>query len=140
MSSYQKLNFEIQTFRNPYKGRLVSNNTRVYKHHDGSNRVKFHNTDILCFYLDGTIKVSNGCWQTRTTKSRINQYLPYNLNVFSNKGSWVISDGSFWYEFENHMIIASDGALSVNKVKMPKKMYRNKLMSMMSSLGLKSVF
>ena len=50
--------------------------------------VKYHDTDIVVYYPDGKIKLSNGGWKTVSTKQNISTYSPY--SVYQRKGVWYI--------------------------------------------------
>lgn len=67
----------------------VDNNTLLVRDiRDGSIAVKFHYTDILTVTPDDTLTLNNGTWQTVTTLSRINNWLPGGWGLYSQKGTW----------------------------------------------------
>jgi hypothetical protein len=62
----------------PKSGGLRKNNTIIYRHNDGSLRVKLHATDIVIVQrteLDpvGTVTYDCGGWATLTTARRMNE-------------------------------------------------------------------
>lgn len=50
--------------------------------------VRLHQTDVVTFTGDGHLILNTGGWKTVTTKARINDYTPYDVNVWSVKGEW----------------------------------------------------
>lgn len=68
--------------------RKVGNNTYAEILHDGSVGITLHSTCVVRIYEDGTYRLSNGGWQTPTTKDRINQYSPY--KVRQRNHTWYV--------------------------------------------------
>jgi hypothetical protein len=65
--------------------------------------VRLHQTDILTYWGDGSIEVSTGGWNTNTTKSHLNAYLPRGVRVgsYREKGVsklWLIRG---WKKYTN---------------------------------------
>jgi hypothetical protein len=74
----------------------VDNNTLLVRDtHDGSIAVKFHQTDILTIFPDDTLVVDNGRWQTVTTLSRLNDWLPSGWGLYTHKGTW------YWHNYRH---------------------------------------
>ena len=61
--------------------------------------IRFHQTDILTFFADGSVIVRNGGYQTTTTKARINEYL--GLGIYQKDFVWYYGDK----EFRDGMIV-----------------------------------
>jgi len=59
--------------------RKVGNNTYAEILSDGSVGITLHSTCVVRIHEDGTYTLSNGGWQTVTTKDRINQYSPFRV-------------------------------------------------------------
>lgn len=59
--------------------RKVGNNTYAEILDDGSIGITLHSTIVVKIHTDGTYTLSNGGWQTPTTKDRINQYTPFRI-------------------------------------------------------------
>lgn len=76
--------------------RKIGNNTYLEQvHRDDPSllqgiAVRLHDTQILVFWEDGTIKLDSGGWKTPTTKHRLNGCLPYPFGVTQEKGHWYI--------------------------------------------------
>ena len=69
--------------------RKLANNT--YAVCDGEVlAIRLHQTNILTFYPDGSVRVSSGGWRTVTTKQRLNRFLPGEIYVFSRDRQWWI--------------------------------------------------
>lgn len=136
---YRKYYLWTEKFRSPYKGKLIQNNTRLYRDHNDNVCIRLHKTDVLTFYPDGRIRIATGGWYSRTTKDRINTYL-HDVSVFSKNGEWIVSVDSKWYEFENNMVLDPQLKPSTPAVKMPRKMYFTKLLHFLHDLGIKSAY
>ncbi len=85
--------------------------TRLQRRPDGTIAVRYHNTDVVTYDINGTCTLRNGGWQSVTTKERMNEYSP--ATVGQEKGCWYI--GRYWQgqprsEFYDGMIIGIDGA------------------------------
>jgi hypothetical protein len=61
----------------------------------GRAHIRYHKTDILTFFdlrVDGFyrwVEINTGGWQTRSTKDRLNQFLP-DYRVHQVKGEWFV--------------------------------------------------
>lgn len=66
------------------RGKPVENNTRLRMSEPryGCNiYLVLHRTSVVIFHDDGSYSLSSGGWRTRTTKERINAYLPLGMRV-----------------------------------------------------------
>lgn len=70
--------------------RPYAHNTRAQRRGDDAIAIRLHQTDVVTFYRDGRVRVTNGGWDTPTTWDRIRGALP---NV-------RIADGRYLYRFE----------------------------------------
>lgn len=73
--------------------RRVSGVATSIRQEDGYTKVRYHNTDVVCFN-DKHIILDSGGWQTATTKTRMNQASnQFNLgfHVYQEKGEWYVS-------------------------------------------------
>lgn len=68
--------------------RKVGNNTYAEILYDGSVGITLHSTCVVRIHEDGTYTLSNGGWQTPTTKDRINQYSP--VRVYQRNYEWFV--------------------------------------------------
>lgn len=57
----------------------------------GVDRIRYHNTDVLTLFDDGTVMLDSGGFRTVTTKERMNTYLPNGFGVWQDKGIWYVS-------------------------------------------------
>ena len=83
--------------------RKVGNNTYAEILHDGSVGITLHSTIVVRIHEDGTYTLSNGGWQTATTKDRINQYSPY--KVYQRNHTWYVHKGEKVFPFYSGMVI-----------------------------------
>ncbi len=64
--------------------------TMAHRLPDGSIAVRYHATDLLTFRPDGKVVVTSGGFRSKTTKDRINAYLPPGFpRVWQAKGVWT---------------------------------------------------
>ena len=76
------------------ESRKLANNT--YAIRDGAAlHIRFHQTNILTFYTDGSVQVKTGGRRTVTTKTRINLFLPAGMSIFQRDGTWWVKPR--WY-------------------------------------------
>lgn len=69
------------------KSKLPARNTLDYTDVHGVRRIRLHDTDILTFEPDGgPVTIDTGGWNTHTTRSRLNRFLPKGYYVFTAKG------------------------------------------------------
>lgn len=68
-------------------GRKLGNNTYAERKGDDV-AIRLHTTDILTYKSDGSVVVTSGGWKTVTTKSRLNEYLPFGYAITQTKGVW----------------------------------------------------
>lgn len=83
--------------------RKVGNNTYAEILSDGSVGITLHKTCVVRIHEDGTYTLSNGGWQTATTKDRINQYSPY--KVYQRNHTWYVHKGEQVFPFYSGMVI-----------------------------------
>jgi len=86
----------MMTARDKKKGKPIRNNTRLYFNDLGVGREKYytirlHGNLIMLIYRD-RVMLSDGGWQTVTTKARLNEYIPRGFYVFQKNWEWFIRD------------------------------------------------
>jgi hypothetical protein len=69
--------------------------TTLERRDDGSIAVRYHDTDVLTYHPDGTVTLTtgyftSGYFPTRTTKRRINAYLPEPWHVEQKAFRWTV--------------------------------------------------
>lgn len=79
--------------------------TLLIQHQDGSIALRYHQTDVVTAYPDGTVKLDNGGFQTNTTKERINRYLPDGHQLYQEKKKWWIATPNGVVPYENGMTL-----------------------------------
>jgi hypothetical protein len=89
--------------------------TRVAR--DGDKvHLYYHSTPVITEYPDGSVTVRTGGWRTSTTKSRINDFLPYGWRVFQHQHEWfwsrITEAGRTVVPFNDGDLIATDGSLN----------------------------
>ena len=77
--------------------RTVANNTVIRRLHGDRIALRLHRTDIVTWFADGTIKLTNGGWRTPTTLSRLREALPSGIGIDTVKGDWLLHnlDGDY---------------------------------------------
>lgn len=88
MSTYFDLNAQLQG--RCKESRKLANNTYAKRRYSGQIAIRLHATDILTFHEEGRIDVSTGGWDTITTRSRMNDYLPGPWRVGGHRGSTLL--------------------------------------------------
>ena len=62
--------------------------------------VVYHDTEIATLYPDGSVKVNSGGWRTKTTKYRLNAYIPQQFTLYADKGVWYVMSGRNYHNVE----------------------------------------
>lgn len=75
----------------PVPSRKVANNTYAQRRDESSIAIKLHATDVVTHHRDGRIVLNTGGWHTVTTKQRMNDFTPRYVQVFSDKGRWMVA-------------------------------------------------
>lgn len=73
------------------KAKIIGNNTLKITYSDTKQAIRLHNTDIIT-YDNGKIILNSGGYETKTTKDRLNKYLPSHLRVYQNNFQWFIDN------------------------------------------------
>jgi len=55
--------------------------------------IRYHDTDVVSFLADGSIRLNSNGRRTVTTKSRIQEHLPAEWFIYSDKSVWYVSQG-----------------------------------------------
>ena len=92
---YFLLRMECSSFRNEEKGKLVANNTRLYR--DGESVCfKLWDTDVVTVSEDKVV-VNTGGWDTKTTCERINRILGHlDMTISREKGYLILWPHYSW--------------------------------------------
>ena len=88
MSTYFELDTKLQG--RCKESRKLQNNTYAKRRYSGHIAIQLHATDILTFHSDGQIDVNTGGWDTVTTRSRMNDYIPGPWRVGGHRGSTLL--------------------------------------------------
>ncbi len=99
-----------------HDSRRVANNTVLGRRASDAIALRLHNTDVVTFYANGTVRLNTSGWRTATTKDRINRSLRDHA-VSSERRVWYLYShrGGVWslrYKFEDYMLIDADGTVS----------------------------
>ncbi|MFM7980647.1 MAG: hypothetical protein ACKPKO_15140, partial [Candidatus Fonsibacter sp.] len=86
--------------------RKIGNNTYASILPDGSVGITLHSTIVVRIHEDGSYTLSNGGWQTITTKDRINKYCPY--YVFQKNYEWFVKLPDGTVPFYSGMVISPE--------------------------------
>jgi hypothetical protein len=101
--TYSECKKLMASARNPASGKPLENNTRLYEregaHAPGGTyyAVRFHNTDIVEIYANGTFGIRHGGWTTASTRDRIRSYAPVDWRQLYGKVDTQRSDSDGWY-------------------------------------------
>lgn len=85
----------------PTMQKVGSHKTSVSRK-DGVLTVRYHNTDVVTVFENGTIKLNTGGWRTSTTKNRMNQASnQYDLGfqVYQRDFAWFVDWNGETYLF-----------------------------------------
>ena len=66
--------------------KIAARNTLDYTLEDGTRKIRLHDTDILTFHPTGLIEINTGGFNTVTTRSRMNEFLPAGSSVYTERG------------------------------------------------------
>lgn len=88
------------------KAKLVARSTLYIEYVSGRRAIRYHDTDVVTWNLNGTITLNSGGFRTSTTKNRINEYTHARISQID--GIWYLGDGSFFYD---GTVIYPDGKL-----------------------------
>lgn len=97
---------------------LPGKSTRLQYRANGDIAVKYHKTDVVTYKPNGDIILNSGGYRTMTTKSRMNEYVPY---FIGDACLHVYQQDSVWYMgrwaggrllFQDGITIHPDGNIS----------------------------
>lgn len=72
--------------------KLLKRSTLKVNYEDGSIAIRYHDTDVLTWNVDGSITLDSGGFYTHTTKERINEFSSLTgLSVYQEKSIWYVS-------------------------------------------------
>jgi hypothetical protein len=66
--------------------KLAARNTLDYTLADGTRKIRLHDTDIMIFHPTGMIELNTGGYNTKTTRERMNSFLPSTASVYTERG------------------------------------------------------
>lgn len=105
----------IKDFLGNKDKRKIGNNTYVLKCDEGM-ALRLHHTDIITYYPDGSLKLSNGGFETVTTRDRFNYLNFHGYYVETHLENWYLRKGNQWedktcplYIWKNPMHINAQG-------------------------------
>ena len=99
MNTYTQLNELAQT-----RKRKLGNNTYLVIRDDDGYGIRLHDTEVVIHYKD-RIVLDSGGYKTVTTKSRMNEYTPF--NVIQKQKVWYV-DGT---PFEDGITLYNNGTI-----------------------------
>lgn len=88
-----------------FESKKVGNNTYAIRRDQNSIAIRLHNTDILTFSANGSIKLNTGGWETVTTKSRMNEFLPEGYSVFQKSHVWYVDTPKGMVAYRDNMVV-----------------------------------
>lgn len=113
------------------KSRLIARSTLRINYEDGSEAIRYHDTDVVTFHPNGNVELDSGGFRTATTKNRINEHT--NLNLYQEAGIWYIGmRGNTPETFYDGITFDSKGVLvgesitpDFDRIKLVKKSIKN---------------
>ena len=88
-------------------------NTLDYVDAAGVRHIRLHDTDILTFRPDGSFTIRTGGFNTRTTRARLNEFLPAGWRVFADRGSIHLMHGR--WDVPNRSVVVFRETVTVTK-------------------------
>lgn len=77
------------------KSRVLARSTLRINYEDGTEAIRYHDTDVVTFHPNGNVTLdAGGRFRTVTTKNRINEHT--NLSLWQEKGIWYVSKPGNW--------------------------------------------
>ena len=67
--------------------------------------LQYHWTDVVVAYPDGSVVLRHGGWWTKTTKERINRYLPSGYTLYQKNYTWYLATPNGTLPFNSGMRI-----------------------------------
>jgi hypothetical protein len=105
----------LHFFQSSRTGKLGHNTyvvNRVLPDGRDSMGIKYHQTVIVTYVIDGSIILDSGGYQTYTTKSHMNSVLPPGMRVYQDKHDWYVTNvNGTDLEFYDGMVLDSPDRL-----------------------------
>lgn len=96
------------TAKNLLNGRSskrLAQNTYIHPIQNGIG-LKYYDTEIMVFHPDESIFVDCKGFRTKTTKERLNENFPPDIQIYIRKGAWFWQDGE---EYKDGCTIKENG-------------------------------
>jgi hypothetical protein len=107
-----------------------ANNTRVLRINDVTVGIKLHNTVIIEYTKQGTIRLNTNGWKTVTTRERMNRFQD-KFSIFSEKFIWfLVYEDTYLYK--DGMTLFPNGDVMLPNGKIAKPFNKNDLKRMKS--------
>lgn len=88
----------------------IGHNTIIRRIDEFTIGLKYHDTDIVKIDPTNIVTLSNGGWDTPTTKDRLNQFLRcLGAHIYQKKHTWYIVGDNGTFEFVNGIQIHPGG-------------------------------
>lgn len=87
------------------RGKTVGHKTRRFELPNNGWRIRYHATDVITYDGADTYTLNSGGWQTKTTKERINQYLPTGFWISQKNFVWTVHTPTGPLEFTDGMTV-----------------------------------
>ena len=79
------------------RSRMVAKHTAMYWEHDGTEHLRYIQTDVVIRHPDHSYSLFSGGYRGPTTKKRINEYLPHGWGIWQADGVWYIGKHTYHY-------------------------------------------
>ena len=87
----------------PSKGKPVISNARIFMGDEGTYSLRYHNTDIITWYLDGRILLYDGGWNTMSTYRNMNRFLPNSIRVYRKNWNMEVELLRIYNKLKQHV-------------------------------------
>jgi hypothetical protein len=98
----------LATARSASEGKPIATHTRLIDRGEYI-AVRYHATDVVCIYPDGTYVLNSGGWWTNTTKKRFNTYSP--IRVWQTNHNWHVYTPGGPVQFRDGIRVDSNGSV-----------------------------
>ncbi len=78
------------------KSKMIARSTLEILYSDGTRAIRYHDTDVITFNVDGSYVLNSGGHRTLTTRNRINDAIIGSI-VWQEKGQWYVN-GKWFYD------------------------------------------
>jgi len=90
------------------RSKKITETTYIEARGMGGVALRYHNTDLLTFYSDGTVLLDSNRYKTKASKRKFNEFLPEPYQVTQSKNIWWLSPNT---GFEGKTVVFTDNMI-----------------------------